>query len=53
MPDISISAWAIATIGGPIILAAALTYGVLRQRRRRRLREQQRFSSAPAGHDQR
>jgi uncharacterized protein (TIGR03382 family) len=36
MEDTAVSMWAIATIGGPIILGLAVAYGVLRNRRRRR-----------------
>jgi hypothetical protein len=36
MDEVSISAWAVAVIGGPILLAAALGFGVWRARLRRR-----------------
>jgi len=36
MDEVSISIWAIAVIGGPILLAAALGFGVWRARLRRR-----------------
>jgi hypothetical protein len=36
MDDSSVSIWAIAVIGGPIVLGAALAYAVLRMRLRRR-----------------
>jgi uncharacterized protein (TIGR03382 family) len=54
MPEISVSLWAIATIGGPVILAAALAYGVLRQRRRRhRQGELQPEAPSTVGHERR
>jgi hypothetical protein len=36
MEDTAVSMWAIATIGGPIILGLAIAYGVFRNRRRRK-----------------
>jgi hypothetical protein len=36
MDEVSVSAWAIAVIGGPILLAAALGFGIWRARMRRR-----------------
>ena len=42
MEDTAISLWAIATIGGPIILGLAIAYGVIRNRRRRKALEARR-----------
>jgi hypothetical protein len=42
MEDTAVSMWAIAIIGGPIILGLALAYGVIRNRRRRRALETRR-----------
>jgi hypothetical protein len=36
MEETAISLWAIATIGGPIILGLAIAYAAIRNRRRRR-----------------
>jgi hypothetical protein len=36
MEDIGVSLWAIVVIGGPVILAAVLGFGIWRQRARRR-----------------
>ena len=36
MDEVSVSVWAIAVIGGPIILAAVLGFGIWRGRLRRR-----------------
>jgi hypothetical protein len=36
MDDASVSIWAIAVIGGPILLAGAMVYGIFRARARRR-----------------
>ena len=42
MEDTAVSMWAIATIGGPIILGLAIAYGVIRNRRRRKALEARR-----------
>jgi hypothetical protein len=42
MEDTAVSMWAIATIGGPIILGLAVAYSVIRNRRRRRALETRR-----------
>jgi hypothetical protein len=39
MEDAALPLWAILTIAGPIVLGAAMAYGVIRNRRRRRARE--------------
>jgi len=36
MEGTAVSMWAIATIGGPIILGLAIAYGVIRNRKRRK-----------------
>lgn len=36
MDDLAVPLWAVATIGGPIVLGAILAYGVWRNRRRRK-----------------
>jgi hypothetical protein len=42
MEDTAVSMWAIATIGGPIILGLTVAYSVIRNRRRRRALEARR-----------
>jgi hypothetical protein len=42
MEDTAVSMWAIATIGGPIVLGLAVAYSVIRNRRRRRALETRR-----------
>jgi hypothetical protein len=53
MDEGGVSIWAIAVIGGPILLAAALGYALVRARlRRRRAGAANRQSAAPArGHE--
>jgi hypothetical protein len=55
MDDASISIWAIAVIGGPILLAGAMGYAILRARlRRRRAAANQRAAAAtPSDQDRR
>jgi uncharacterized iron-regulated membrane protein len=56
MEDIGVSLWAIVVMGGPVILAAVLGFGIWRQRaRRRELAAARRESGASSevGRDQR
>jgi hypothetical protein len=55
MDDASVSIWAIAVIGGPILLGGALAYAVLRMRlrRRRAAAGNQRATARPEGNRRR
>jgi hypothetical protein len=55
MDDASVSIWAIAVIGGPILLAGAMGYAILRARLRRRRAgaANRRIAAAPSDRDQR
>jgi len=54
MDEVSVSAWAVAVMGGPILLGAALGFGVWRARlRRRRAAAAGRRAAARSNEDQR
>jgi hypothetical protein len=53
MDDASISIWAIAVIGGPILLAGAMGYAILRARLRRRRAAAANQRVAPSDQDRR